>query len=97
MAYTILPATPADLPEIVACHQATFADDPFIGLLMPNVLPEVKQSHDMHYFGRQFEMSRFNGMKHRKAVDGEGCGSSPARLAFDNRTMHSLTCKLGRW
>ena len=72
MAYTILPATPADLPDIVAIHHAAFADDPFIGQLMPDVSPELKRSHDMHFFTRQFEMSGFNGLRFRKAVDGEG-------------------------
>ena len=93
MAYTVLPATPADLPDIIAIHHAAFADDPFIGLLMPNVLPEVKQSHDMHYFGRQFDMSRLNGLRFRKAVDGEGCGSSlPTSASLSIKTIHSLTC-----
>lgn len=73
MAYTILPATPTDLPDIVAVHHAAFADDAFIGQLMPDVSLEDKQSHDMHFFARQFEMSRLNGLRFRKAVDGEGC------------------------
>lgn len=90
MPYTILPATPADLPDITAIHQAAFADDPFIGQLMPNVLPEFKRSHDMHFFEREFEMSRLNGLRFRKAVDGEGCGSPLAALAFD-KFDHALT------
>ena len=72
MAYTILPATPADLPDIVDIHNAAFADDPFIGQLMPDVEPELKRSHDMHFFKRQFEMSWCNGLRFRKVVDGEG-------------------------
>ena len=85
MAYTILPATPADLPDIVSVHDAAFADDPFIGQLMPNVSPEVKQSHDMYFFTRQFEMSRLNGQRLTKAVDGNGYGSTlptSASLSF---------------
>ena len=90
MAYTILPATPADLPDIVAVQHAAFADDAFIGQLMPNVSPEARQSHDMHFFVRQFEMSKLNGMRFRKAVDGEGYGSSPALKAI-RQLDHALT------
>ena len=78
MVYTILPATPADLPDIIAVQHAAFADDAFIGQLMPNVSPEARQSHHMHFFARQFEMSRLNGLRFRKAVDGQGCASSLA-------------------
>lgn len=82
MAYRILPATPADLPDIIAVHHAAFADDPFMSQLKPNVVPELKQRHDMHFFLRQFEMSRLNGMRFRKAVDEDGCGFSLADLVI---------------
>ena len=72
MSYTILPASPADLPDIVAVFGAAFAGDPFIGQVMPNVPPEVKHAYDMHYHGREFEMSEFNGLRFKKVVDEEG-------------------------
>ena len=75
MQYTILPATPADLPDIVAVYHAAFANDPFIGQLMPNVPPQAKNAHDMHWYAREFEMSELNGLRFRKLVDGDGYDS----------------------
>lgn len=72
MSYNILPVTPADLPDIVAVFHAAFKDDPHVGQLMPNVLPEVKQAHDMHYWQYQLNMSEYNGMIFRKLVDEDG-------------------------
>ncbi len=72
MVYKILEATPADLPDIITVYHAAFAADPFIGQLMPNVPPEVKQAHDMHWYGREFELSKLNGLHFRKVVDGDG-------------------------
>lgn len=72
MAYRILPATAADLPDVIAIYHAAFKDDPFIGQLMPNVPPEVKQAHDMHRYGREVEMSELNGLEFRKVVDADG-------------------------
>ena len=94
MAYKILPATPADLPDIIAVHHAAFADDPFIGQLTADVLPEAKQAHDMRFFARQFEMARLNGLRFRKAVDAEGCGSSLATVGILRRLDH---CTLAHW
>lgn len=72
MPYTVLPATPADLPDIIAVYHAAFANDPFIGQLMPNVPLEVKTAHDLHWYGREFEMSELNGLRFRKVVDEDG-------------------------
>ncbi len=72
MVYKILEATPADLPDIITVYHAAFAADPFIGQLMPNVPPEVKQAHDMHWYGREFKLSKLNGLQFRKVVDGDG-------------------------
>ena len=94
MAYKILPATPADLPDIIAVHHAAFADDPFIGQLTANVSPEVQQAHDMRFFARQFEMSRLNGLRFRKAVDAEGCEPSHATVGIFRRLDH---CALAHW
>ena len=74
MPYTILPATPADLPDIVAIYHAAFANDQFIGQLMPSVPPDVKQAFDTHWYGREFEMSELNGLRFRKVVDQTGYG-----------------------
>lgn len=84
MSYTILPATPADLPDIAAILDAAFAGDPFIGQLMPNVPPEIKQAYDMHCHGREFEMSEFNGLRFRKVVDenGKSVGIAKWRYPF---------------
>lgn len=81
MVYRLLPATPADLPDIIAIYHAAFATDPFIGQLMPNVPPEVRQAHDMHWYGREFELSELNGLRFRKVVDEDGCGRC-SRLLF---------------
>lgn len=72
MTYTVQPATPADLPDIVEIHDAAFATDPFIGQLMPNVPPEVKRAHDIHYYRRELDMSELNGTRFRKVVGGDG-------------------------
>ena len=80
MPYSILPATPADLPDIVAIFHAAFADDPFIRQLMPKVPPHVRQAHDMHYFGREFEMSELKGLCFRKVVDGDGYDRDSGQL-----------------
>ena len=72
MSYRILPATPADLPDIIAIYHAAFVEDPFIGQLMPNVPPALKQAHDMHRYGRDCEMSDLNGLRFRKVVDEDG-------------------------
>lgn len=80
MVYTLLPATPADLSDIIAIYHAAFATDPFIGQLMPNVPPEVRQNHDMHWYGREFELSELNGLRFRKVVDENGCSRSLSRL-----------------
>ena len=89
MPYSIVPATPDDLPDIIAIYHAAFADDPFIGQLMPNVPPEVKQAHDMHWYGREFEMSELNGLRFRKVVDGDGYDHDRQHFQSLNR---ALTC-----
>lgn len=87
MPYIILPAIPADLPDIIAIYHAAFKDDPFVGQLMPNVPPEVKQAYDMHWYGREFEMSELNGLRLRKVVDGEGYDCCPRQIRYS--TVHS--------
>lgn len=82
MQYTLLPATPADLPDIIAIYHAAFSTYPFIGQLMPNVPPEVRQAHDMHWYGREFELSELNGLRFRKVVDENGYGRSLSRPHF---------------
>ncbi|CAF9935402.1 hypothetical protein IMSHALPRED_010215 [Imshaugia aleurites] len=72
MPYRVLPATPADLPDIIAIYHAAFANDPFIGQLTPNVPPSVKQAYDLHWYGREFDLSELNGLRFRKVVDGDG-------------------------
>lgn len=72
MTYRVLPATPADLPDTIAIYHAAFADDPFIGQLMPNVPADFKQAHDLHWYGREFEMNELNGLRFRKVVDVDG-------------------------
>ena len=72
MSYTILPVTPTDLPDVSAICDAAFKDDPIVGHLMSNVLPEVKQAHDMHYWENQLVMSEYNGMRLKKLVDKDG-------------------------
>ena len=72
MSYTVLTATQDDLIAIIAVYHAAFADDPFIGQIMPNVAPEVKQAYDIHRFRREIEMSELNGLKLKKVVDGDG-------------------------
>ena len=89
MVYRVLPATPSDLPDIIAVYHAAFAADPFIGQLMLNVPPEVKQAHDMHWYGREFELSRLNGLQFRKVVDGDGCVRRPRR---SRQLGRALTC-----
>ena len=79
MAYRILPATPADLPDITAIFHAAFADDPLVGQLMPNVPADVKKAHDMHLHGREFEMNEFNGLQFRKVVDADGYHHCPSQ------------------
>lgn len=87
MPYTISPATRADLPDIIAIYHAAFADDPFIGQIMSNVPPQVKQAYDMHWYGREFEMSQLNGLRFRKVVDGDGYNPWPRRARqVDHRT-----------
>ena len=81
MPYNMLPVTPADLPDIIPVYQAAFKDDPFIGQLMPNVLPEVKQAYDMHYWENQLRMSEYNGMRFRKLVDEDGYDRCRLRIA----------------
>lgn len=76
MVYRILPATPADLPDVIAIFHAAFAADPFVGQLMTNVPPEVKLTYDMHWYGHEFEMSELNGLQLRKIVDGDGYDDS---------------------
>lgn len=88
MAYTILQATPADLPDIIAIYHAAFANDPFIGQLMVNVPSEVKQAHDMHWYGREFEMCELNGLRFRKVVDGNGYSTI---IATPKSTIRSCT------
>ena len=88
MPYKTLPATRADLPEIIAIYHAAFADDPFIGQLTPNVPPDVKQAYDMHWYGREFDLSELNGLRLRKVVDGDGYRHSSRRI---RRLDHELT------
>ena len=91
MPYTISPATPADLPDIITIYHAAFANDPFIGQIMPNVPPGVKQAYDMHCYGREFEMSQLNGLRFRKVVDGDGYNPWPRRAQqLDHGTHLSL-------
>ena len=91
MPYTISPATPADLPDIIAIYHAAFANDPFVGQIMANVPLQVKQAHDMHWYGREFEMGQLNGLRFRKVVDGDGYNPSPRRARqLDQGTHLSL-------
>ena len=72
MPYTIQPASPADLPDIVAIYHDAFVDDLFIGQLMPNVPLEIKKAYNVHTYSRQFEMNELNGVIFRKVVDADG-------------------------
>ena len=72
MSYNILPVAPTDLPDISAICDAAFKDDPIVGHLMSNVLPEVKQAYDIHYWENQLVMAEYIGMRLRKLVDGDG-------------------------
>ena len=81
MSYNILPVTLTDLPDIAAICDAAFKDDPIVGHLMSNVLPEVKQAHDMHYWENQLVMSEYNGMTLRKLVDENGYDCWRLRVA----------------
>ena len=73
MTYRLLPATPADLPDIIDIYHAAFQNDHFIGQMMPHVPRDIKRAYDMHYYGREFEMSALNGLRFRKVVDQDGC------------------------
>lgn len=72
MAYTILPVTTNDLPDIVAIHEAAFVDDPIFGQIMANVSPEAKLAHDLHWYEREFGISELNGLRWKKLIDGNG-------------------------
>ena len=87
MQYTVLPATPADLPDIIAVFHAAFANDPFVGQLMPNVPPHIRTAHDMHWYSREFEMSELNGLRFRKLVDADGYGFCQRQARQLRRTL----------
>ena len=88
MQYTILPATPADLPDIIAVFHAAFANDPFIGQLMPDVPPQIKRAYDMHWYSREFDMSELNGLRFRKVVDEDGYDLCPRQARQRRRMTH---------
>lgn len=72
MAYKLLPATIADIPDIVTVYDAAFKDDPFVGQIMPKVNPAAKREYDEAYYTNEFEMGLLNGLRFFKAVDGDG-------------------------
>ncbi len=72
MSYTILPASTADLSEIVTIYNAAFKEDRIIGNLMAAVPLEVKKAYDIAWYRREFDMSKLNGLRFYKAVDQHG-------------------------
>lgn len=71
MPLTILPATPTDLPDIVAIYDAAFKNDRIIGNLMPDVPPAIKEAYDLEWYRREFTMAELTGCKFSKAVEDE--------------------------
>lgn len=72
MVYMNLPATANNLPDIVAIYDAAVANDPLFGQIMPNVSPETKLAHDPHWYERELGISKLNGRRWKKLIDGNG-------------------------
>lgn len=72
MSFVILPASVADLAEIIVIYHAAFKQDRIIGNLMPNVPLDEKKAHDHEWYKRSFDTSHLNGMRFYKAVDETG-------------------------
>lgn len=69
MAFEILPAEIADVPAIVAIHQAAFLDGPITGRLWCDVGPQVRNDNDMRYFEKTIRDRLLTGCHFSKLVD----------------------------
>ncbi|MCJ1459924.1 hypothetical protein MMC28_010303 [Mycoblastus sanguinarius] len=72
MTFKILPAAPADVPQIVTIGHDAFLSEPLVSQLMANVPPDMKRAYDMRYYAREFEMASLNGLRLSKVVDETG-------------------------
>ena len=73
-AYTILPATRADIPAITACFYAAFADDPIVSQIDNKVDPELRNAETEAFYVRQFDQidAGISGARIFKVVDADG-------------------------
>ncbi|KAL8668500.1 MAG: hypothetical protein Q9168_006875, partial [Polycauliona sp. 1 TL-2023] len=71
MSFQVLPAEPADIPDIVTVHQASWVNDPIIGQLMPDVEPKAKYEYDVDYYTKGFETRALTGSVMHKVVERE--------------------------
>ncbi|KAI4188895.1 MAG: hypothetical protein L6R41_001829 [Letrouitia leprolyta] len=71
MLFQVLPAEPSDIPEIAVIHHDAFAEDPIVGLLMPDVKPDLKNEYDLQYYKKTFANAHLTGSVMHKAVDTE--------------------------
>lgn len=70
MAYTLLPATKAEIPDLITVYDAAFKDHPFVEQFMPNADPGAKLKCDLAWYGHEFEIGETDTrQRYLKAVD----------------------------
>ena len=65
------PAQPSDVDDIVTVYLAAFKDDPILGYVWCDVLPEANHAYMVRYFRQYFGDAERDGAWFRRVVDNE--------------------------
>ena len=71
MSFSVHDATLADCPTLATVSLAAFKDDPIVGYLARDVLPDVFQAYQCQQYQRRLQTSALNGLRVFKVVDDE--------------------------